>query len=74
MSWLAQNHTLAAIIAAVVCNGWVFWVTAQAYLDSIQADIARANYHIRISQEIAQAVDEDEKEEIDQIINKEWNT
>ncbi|MCJ8336479.1 MAG: hypothetical protein MJH10_19980, partial [Epibacterium sp.] len=64
MSWLAQNHFIAAVIAAVVCNGWVFWVTAQAYLDSLQSDIARVNYHIRIKEQCEQAAYEDQQEEI----------
>ncbi|NRA50826.1 MAG: hypothetical protein HRU12_16975 [Phaeodactylibacter sp.] len=73
MNFLADNHTLAAIIAAIVCNGWVIWVTAQAYIAGIQSDIERANYRMRINQECQALIAEDEKEEIQNIINREWD-
>lgn len=73
MSILAENHTICAFIAAVVCNGWVIWVTAQAYIAGIQADIARANNRLRISQECQRLVADDEDEEIKNIINTEWD-
>lgn len=60
---MTNNELVTAIIAATACNGWVIWVTAQAYITGIQSRIANANYRLRISQALADAAAEDEKQE-----------
>jgi len=75
--WANDNHTLLAIVSAVACNGWVLYVVFQAHIAGIQADIARANYRIQMSERFAAAAAEDEEDEkrstIEKTITTEWD-
>ncbi len=75
--WANDNHTLLAIISAVACNGWILYVVFQAHIAAIQADIARANYRMQMSERFAEAAAEDEEAEkqstIEKTITTEWD-
>jgi hypothetical protein len=69
-----EHHHYFAIAACLVCNGWVLYVAFTAYIANIQAQIAEANYRLRISCQFSEAVAEDENQEREQIKNtEEWD-
>ena len=75
--WANENHFVLAVIAAVVCNGWVLYVSFTAHISMVQARIAAANYRLRIASQFTEAVDEDEHDERNNIIERinqtEWD-
>ena len=75
--WVNDNHFWLAVLAAMVCNGWVMYVSFTVYIANVQAQIAASNYRLRIASQFTEAVDEDEYDEQDNIIERingtEWD-
>jgi len=58
------NHEIpAAIIAALVMNGWVVWVTFQAFVAGLQANIAAANARMQAASRFDAVIFEDKMKE-----------
>ena len=61
------------IIAGTAATGWVIYMTWLEMIKGVQSEIARANSRLQVSMRVAELIAEDEKEEIETIINAEWN-